>query len=94
MIRLLHPTPAVAGVPVEKSLAFLNANETHDRSYYAGFLGPMESSVVRLFVNIRCAKVLSNHLQLYVGGGITAESIPEAEWNESQRKAETLLNIL
>lgn len=94
VVRLLHPTPAVAGVPVEKSLAFLSSNETHDRSYYAGFLGPVESSEVKLYVNIRCARVEPNHLELYVGGGITAESNAASEWDESQRKAETLLNIL
>lgn len=94
VVRLLHPTPAVAGVPVNESLDFLAAHETHSRSYYAGVLGPIDSDNVHLFVNLRCAEVMQKSLTLYVGGGITAQSDAEREWAESQRKAETLLNIL
>lgn len=94
VVRLLHPTPAVAGVPVDQSLAFLATNETHKRSYYAGFLGPVQSHTCKLFVNLRCAQVTKESLKLYVGGGITSESDAETEWQESQRKAETLLRVL
>ena len=31
---------------------------------------------------------------LYVGGGVTAESDPDAEWRETELKAETLLAVL
>ncbi len=94
VVRLLHPTPAIAGVPVNESLAFLAAHETHNRSYYAGVLGPIASDTVHLFVNLRCAEVMQKSLTLYVGGGITAQSDAEREWVESQRKAETLLNVI
>ena len=94
LIRLLHPTPAVAGLPMDESMAFIQKNEQHKRSYYAGFLGPISQKDIRLFVNLRCAKVLSKQVRLHVGGGITAQSNPEDEWKESQRKAETLLHAL
>ena len=92
--KILHPTPAVAGVPVEKSIAFIDENETHERSYYTGFMGPIGSNTLKLFVNLRCAQVEGSNLTLYVGGGITAESDVDKEWHESQRKTETLLNVL
>lgn len=94
IVHLLHPTPAVAGVPVKDSLAFLNANESHSRSFYAGFFGPILDSSINLFVNLRCAQVVKNNLLLYVGGGITANSNAESEWQESVRKTETLLRVL
>lgn len=94
LIRLLHPTPAVAGLPIDESMAFIRKNEQHKRSYYAGFLGPISQKDIRLFVNLRCAKVLSKQVRLHVGGGITAHSNPNDEWEESQRKAETLLHAL
>ena len=94
IVRLLHPTPAVAGVPVKESLTFLSNYERHDRKYYAGILGPITKGAVRFFVNLRCAEVTQNQITLYVGGGITAKSHPEMEWTESQHKAETLLNVL
>ena len=34
------------------------------------------------------------HAILYVGGGITQDSIPEAEWEETVLKSNTLLAIL
>lgn len=94
IVRLLHPTPAVAGVPVKESIAFLNTHETHNRSYYAGFFGPIQDSSINLFVNLRCAQLAKDTLLLYAGGGITAESDAEAEWQESIRKTETLLKVL
>lgn len=94
IVRLLHPTPAVAGVPVKESLAFLRTHETHNRSYYAGFFGPIQDSSINLFVNLRCAQLAKDKLLLYAGGGITAESVKEAEWQESIRKTETLLKVL
>ncbi len=94
VVRLLHPTPAVAGVPVKESLEFLNTHEKHSRKYYAGILGPIANREVNLFVNLRCAALTRDSMTLYVGGGITAQSDAETEWAESQQKAETLLRIL
>ena len=91
----LHPTPAVCGMPRKESLGLLHALEKHDREYYAGFLGPVGlNDRLSLFVNLRCMKVLQNHLALFVGGGITADSVPEDEWMETDMKAETLLSVI
>lgn len=94
LVRLLHPTPAVAGLPMEESVQFISQNESHKRSFYAGFLGPIGKESTRLYVNLRCAAVSPKEFTLYVGGGITADSAPQDEWQESQRKAETLLRVL
>ena len=94
LVQSLHPTPAVSGVPVAKSLEFIKAFETHERKYYAGFLGPINKEAAHIYVNLRCAAVEKSQLTLYVGGGITSESNIAAEWEESQRKAETLLNVI
>ena len=94
LVKSLHPTPAVSGVPVSKSLEFIKGHETHERKYYAGFLGPTHNEAAHLYVNLRCAAVEKSLLTIYVGGGITSESNIAAEWEESQRKAETLLNVI
>ena len=41
MLKLLHPTSAVCGMPMEASLSFLKQHEKHDREFYAGYLGPV-----------------------------------------------------
>ena len=95
LLDAMHPTPAVAGQPKEDAISFIKQIEPHDREYYAGFLGPVQSDEdIDLFVNLRCMKITPGNLSLYVGGGITLESEPEDEWDETRWKAESLLNII
>lgn len=94
LIEKLHPTPAVCGIPKQKSLELIRATELHDREYYAGYLGPISPEGCDLFVNLRCLKLSKDEITLYVGGGITAQSDPEDEWQETCLKAETLLKII
>lgn len=95
LIDALHPTSAVCGMPMERSLGFIMGMEKHNREYYAGYLGPVGiDDKLQLFVNLRCMKVLENELALFVGGGITNESIPEDEWEETEIKADTLLSVV
>ena len=76
-------------------MSFLKENENLDRGYYTGFFGPVNGEdQIDLFVNLRCARIISQDLQLYVGAGITQESDPEKEWEETQNKAKTLLAAL
>jgi isochorismate synthase len=91
----LHPTPAICGMPYKTSLELLMKLEKHNREYYAGYLGPVGmDGDLSLFVNLRCMKVLQDRLALFIGGGITADSVPEDEWQETEIKADTLLSIL
>lgn len=94
-VQNLHPTPAICGLPKEKAMDLIRSIENHDREYYAGYLGPIKSGGnLSLFVNLRCMKVFENKMALYVGGGITAESNSEKEWEETCFKAQTLLNVI
>jgi isochorismate synthase len=91
---LLHPTPAVCGDPQSMALDWLRLNEGYDRTYYGGYLGPVGSGFSSLFVNIRCMELFSNESILYVGGGITRDSEPKKEWEETYLKATTLLAVM
>lgn len=94
-IAELHPTPAVCGYPKSKASKFISKIEPHDRRYYTGYLGPWRlNDSVRLFVNLRCMEITPDHYFLYSGGGITARSIPEEEWEETNKKAGTLLSAI
>ncbi|MFN8274064.1 MAG: isochorismate synthase [Flavobacteriaceae bacterium] len=96
IIEFLHPTPAVCGFPKDSAHQFILENEGYDRSYYAGFLGELNmNQTTDLFVNLRCMQVIDKHqVVLYVGGGITADSIPEKEWQETVHKAQTMKMVL
>ncbi|MDB3906437.1 chorismate-binding protein [Crocinitomicaceae bacterium] len=93
LAQKLHPTPAVSGWPVDKAISLIESNEGHDRSIYTGIIGVIEEST-HLFVNLRCAQIVKNKMYLYVGGGFTKDSDPEAEWEETENKAATLINVL
>jgi isochorismate synthase len=94
-VDAMHPTPAVAGQPKEDAICFIKQLEPHDRDYYTGFLGPVSQDMeIDLFVNLRCLKITPGYLSLYVGGGITLDSDPADEWDETSWKVESLLKIM
>lgn len=95
MLTDLNPTSAVCGMPKQRALDFILAHEPHERSFYSGFLGPMHiDSGSRLHVNLRCMQLYRDQAYLYVGGGITPQSDPAAEWRETVLKSETLMAVL
>jgi isochorismate synthase len=93
LTKALHPTPAVGGVPRPLALQTIKDLEGYDRAFYSGFLGPISKDAAQLFVNLRCMSWSPETAQLYVGGGITAQSTPTNEWMETQRKAQILYNL-
>jgi isochorismate synthase len=91
----MHPTPAVCGYPKSKAAKYIPEVEKHDRRYYTGYLGPWRlNGDVGLFVNLRCMEILPKKYILYSGGGITSRSVPEDEWEETNKKATTLLSAI
>ena len=101
LLEALHPTPAVAGQPLRDALEFIAANEGYDRSFYTGYLGVISSDnsdeaalSLSFYVNLRCMNIKDGLASVYVGAGITAESVPEHEWQETCDKAGTMLRVL
>lgn len=95
VLHELHPTSAVCGMPKDKALAFILQHEGYDRSFYSGYLGPVHiDGQSQLYVNLRCMQLGQETAFLYVGGGVTADSSPDAEWRETELKAGTLLAVL
>lgn len=50
--------------------------------------------VSNLYVNLRCMQIQDNEAIIYVGGGITKDSIPENEWIETVNKTNTMKKVL
>jgi len=94
LIKALHPTPATCGLPKLEAKSHIESIEQHNRKFYTGFLGPTSKTNSNLFVNLRCLEIQKQHSFLYLGGGITAQSIAENEWNETENKANTLLEAI
>ncbi|MEW5960612.1 MAG: chorismate-binding protein, partial [Chloroflexota bacterium] len=95
ILNRLHPTSAVCGMPKKEALSFILEKENYNRSFYSGFLGPIHlPHQSQLFVNLRCMQLKRDGAVLYVGAGITQDSVPESEWEETILKSNTLLAIL
>jgi len=97
MLRLLHPTSAVGGMPKVAAMEFIQAHEGYDRAYYSGFLGPVNVAapgIARLYVNLRCLQVRADEAILYAGTGLTADSDPVREWQETEMKLQTVAAAL
>ena len=101
IVTILHPTPAVCGLPKNTAKDFILNQEGYSRAYYTGFLGELnddssneEKSKSDLFVNLRCMQIKDQQAHLYVGCGITKDSNPEKEWTETVHKSLTMKKIL
>lgn len=94
MVSQLHPTPAICGLPRDQALLAIEQIEKHERLYYGGFFGKSQKNRASLYLNLRCMRMVKNELQFFVGGGYTASSDIDAEWAETEHKAETLLSVI
>lgn len=94
LIQKLHPTPAISGFPTAKSIELIKELETHLRTYYTGYIGVESNKNKKMFVNLRCLTVKDNAAYMFVGGGLTKDSILEKEWNEVKRKASSILDLI
>ena len=95
MLGLLHPTSAVCGTPKQAAVDFILATEKHQRSMYSGYVGPVNwTGDTHIFVNLRTVEIKGNKAVFYAGCGITEDSDPEKEWQETQMKCQTLQRVL
>ena len=101
LLNALHPTPAVCGFPRLQTKTCILEREKYQRTFYTGFLGELnvgresiDSKDSSLFVNLRCMEIKNNTAFLYVGGGITKDSIAQKEWEETVSKSAVMKAIL
>jgi len=105
IIAILHPTPAVCGLPKATAKEFILQYEGYNREYYSGYHGELNKDFITgekqtdLFVNLRCmqisySKEMNTEAHLYIGGGITKSSIPADEWEETVNKTRTMKKVL
>ena len=95
LLKNMHPTPAICGLPKIPAQEFISNNERFDREFYAGYLGPVNlNDSMDLFVNLRCMQIFGVSAMLYAGAGIISNSDPENELTEIQSKFRTMEWVL
>jgi len=95
LAAVLHPTPAVGGVPTATALAWIAANEPEPRGWYGAPVGWFDGNGDgELAIAIRSGLLDGRHALLYAGGGIVAGSDPDLELDETRIKLRALLGAL
>lgn len=97
LVRVLSPTPALGGFPRDEALALIAAAEGFDRGRYGGAVGWFDVAGNGTWaVTIRCAELSADRLsaRLVAGGGIVADSDPQAELAETQAKLQAMLSAI
>ncbi|MGM9923108.1 MAG: isochorismate synthase MenF [Bacillus sp. (in: firmicutes)] len=95
LVKKLHPTPALGGVPQEAAVKWIRENESLERGLYAGPIGWVDSYGNGEFaVALRNALLQGKEASLFAGCGIVEDSIPEEEYKETWIKFKPMLDAL
>ena len=95
LVALLHPTPAVGGVPRAPALALIARLEGEPRGPYAGPVGYVDDAGDgRLDVGIRAMTVAGDTVTLTAGVGVVEGSRPETEREEATLKFAAVFDAL
>ena len=97
LLQRLHPTPAVGGTPRADALAFIATHEAGERGHWAGPVGWVGAGGDgEWMIGIRSAQLDPEvgTLVLRAGGGVVADSDPDAEAAEADVKLATVLDAV
>ena len=94
LVNLLHPTPAVGGLPWDKAKPLIKELEPYSRDSYAAPIGIISKNFSELAVGIRSALIEGSKISIYGGAGIVKGSIAEEEWNETGIKMNPFLKVV
>lgn len=91
----LHPTAAVNGFPSANAGRWLSTHQHVARGWYTGAAGWLDQQGDgELAVLLRCALLNGESAELFAGAGVTSESCPIAEFQETELKFGTMLEAL
>ena len=92
VLRAMFPGGSITGAPKIRSMEIIDETEPTARNVYTGSIGfiGIDGSVC-LNIAIRTIIIKDRKVYAQTGGGIVADSDPEAEWDETITKARALL---
>ncbi|MEX2479148.1 MAG: anthranilate synthase component I family protein [Gracilimonas sp.] len=95
LIKACFPMGSMTGAPKISAMRSIEKYENYKRGIYSGALGYIKpEGDFDLNVIIRTAIINEENLTYPVGGAITSDSDPKAEWEETLIKARAITNIL
>ncbi|WP_062109560.1 isochorismate synthase [Bacillus niameyensis] len=95
LVKDLHPTPALGGVPRKPAMKLIRENEEMDRGFYGSPIGWTDfQGNGEFIVGIRSGLLKGNSAYLYAGCGLVSDSVAEKELRETRVKFKPMLNAI
>jgi anthranilate synthase component 1 len=92
VLRATFPAGTLSGAPKVRAMEIIDELEPTKRGIYGGAVGYLSfAGDMDLAIAIRTGVVKDNVLYVQAGAGIVADSVPEAEWKETEAKARAVL---
>ena len=94
IIEAMFPGGSITGCPKKRAMEYIEKLEKLPRNIFTGSIFYMGQGVLDSSICIRTALIRDGYIEYWAGGGIVADSDPEAEYAECLLKAERFLGIL
>ncbi|MDR3351822.1 MAG: anthranilate synthase component I [Zoogloeaceae bacterium] len=92
VLKASFPAGTVSGAPKLRAMEIIHELEPVKRGIYSGSIGYLDfHGNMDLAIAIRTGVIKDGKLHVQAGGGIVADSNPQAEWEETRNKARALL---
>jgi anthranilate synthase component 1 len=94
--RATFPAGTMTGAPKVRAMQIIDELEPERRGPYAGAVGYIsaDGSRMDLAITIRTCVVANGVASVQAGAGIVHDSVPAAEWEETETKARALLTAI
>jgi len=94
IMKAMFPGGSVTGCPKKRAMEYIEKLERMPRNIFTGSIVHIAGGMMDANICIRTALVQNGSIEYWAGGGIVADSDPEAEYAECLLKAEKFLGIL
>jgi anthranilate synthase component 1 len=94
-LRATLPAGTLSGAPKIRAMEIIDELETEKRGIYGGAVGYLGwNDHLDVAIAIRTAIIKDQQLYTQAGGGIVADSTPDAEWAETMNKARAIFKAV
>jgi anthranilate synthase component 1 len=95
VLKATHPAGTLSGAPKIRAMEIIDELEPVKRGIYAGAIGYISwSGNMDTAIAIRTAVIKGDTLHIQAGGGIVADSQPDAEWEETLNKRRAMFRAV
>ncbi|MBT9595422.1 MAG: anthranilate synthase component I [Vitreoscilla sp.] len=92
VLRASFPAGTLSGAPKIRAMEIIDELELTERGIYGGACGYLSfAGDMDVAIAIRTGIVKGNTLYVQAGAGVVADSVPEAEWKETEAKARAVI---